>query len=181
MSQGQCIHISNHRSTLDFFCIGTLGLKNTRYFISGENKKYWPLRLIGMCIDFFFIPNQGLPKERTLCFKEAEKVLRKTGDSVFLTPEGHKQPRYKLENFNRGAFHMAANLKIPISPFYIHVPEHVNMGKGMQAKSGVIDIFFLKPISAIDWEVKNIDKYKTDVHKIFLDFENNINETVSKL
>jgi len=181
MSQEQCIYISNHRSSLDFFSLGTLGLKNTGYFISDLNKKYWPLRLIGICIGFFFIPHQGFPKERTLCFKEVEKVIRKTGDSVFLTPEGHKQPRYRLEKFNRGAFHMAANLKIPISPFYIHVPEQVNMGKGMQAKSGVIDIFFLKTIPTIDWEVKNVDKYKTDVHKIFLDFENNINETVSKL
>ncbi len=174
MTDKQCIYIANHRSVVDFFVIGALALENTTYFISATNRRYWPLHLIGLCVKPFFIPQQDNPAGRKETFQYAEEYLRTTGKSVFLTPEGDLIPRFKLEHFNRGAFHMATNLHIPISPFYIHVPESVNIGRGFEARRGFIDIYFFPAIDTGNWRIEDIEKNRSSIENQFLAFEKKV-------
>ena len=84
----QTIYISNHTSTLDLFVLVSLGLPNCRFFLSGFLKKILPLGVIsGMMGTFFTVP-QDRPAERTRIFQRAERILRRTGESVYLSPEG---------------------------------------------------------------------------------------------
>ena len=69
-----CIYISNHRSVIDFFLIGAVLPDHTRFFISSTNYRYWPLRMVGQAVGFFYIPTQNDPAGRTRCYMEAEKI-----------------------------------------------------------------------------------------------------------
>jgi len=169
-----CIYISNHRSVVDFMLVGAMDFPRTRFFISATNKRYWPLKLFALAVPLFFIPTQKFPEERTRTFENAEKVLRETRDSVYLSPEGDRIPRHQVEPFNKGAFHLATNLKIPISPFYIHVPADVNQGRGFDVKQGTIDVHFLPFIDTRSWQLTDLLKNKDAIYKTMVEFEKKV-------
>ena len=88
---------------------------------------------------FFTVP-QDRPAERTRIFKRAERILRRTGESVYLSPEGARITTGEIGHFNKGAFHLATNLRVPIVPFFIAIPPDVDPGRGIAARPGVIDV-----------------------------------------
>ena len=49
-------------------------------------------------------------------------ILRRTGQSVFLSPEGTRVRTGEIGPFNKGAFHLAGDLGAPLLPLYIAVP-----------------------------------------------------------
>ncbi len=169
-----CIYISNHRSLVDFLLIGSMDFPKTRFFISATNRRYWPLRLFALAVPLFFIPTQKFPEGRRETFRNAEAVLRETGDSVYLSPEGDRIPRYQVEAFNKGAFHLATALKIPLAPFYIHVPIAVNEGRGFDMKPGLIHVFFLPFIQTQGWRLEDLEKNRNEVHRLFVETEKNL-------
>ena len=56
------------------------------------------------------------------CFQAAERVLRRTGDSVYLSPEGTRITGGTIGHFNKGTFHLATDLRVPIVPLFIDIP-----------------------------------------------------------
>src|SRR5262249_759373 len=87
---GQVVSISNHTSTIDVFVLVALGLPNARYFLSGFLRKLLPLGLIGYLIGIFWTVPQTYPDRRTKIFQRAAHILRDTGESVYLSPEGER-------------------------------------------------------------------------------------------
>lgn len=87
---GQVIYISNHTSTIDLFALIALGLPNTRFFLSGYLRKLLPLGLIGYLIGIFWTVLQDKPEQRRKIFQRAADVLRRSGESVYLSPEGER-------------------------------------------------------------------------------------------
>src|SRR5262245_57750937 len=84
----QTIYISNHSSTLDLVILVALGLPNCRFFLSGFLLRLVPLGIISWMMGTFFTAPQSRSAERTRIFQRAERILRKTGESVYLSPEG---------------------------------------------------------------------------------------------
>ena len=80
------VMIANHISSYDLFAVCALGLPRTRYFLSTYTYIHLPLTLIGLCTGTFYIRGQEDPESRIHCFQRASRILRRTGDSVFLTP-----------------------------------------------------------------------------------------------
>ena len=127
----QTIYISNHTSTLDLFVLVALGLPNCRFFLSGFLKKIMPLGVISWMMGTFFTVPQDRPAERTRIFQRAERILRRTGESVYLSPEGARITTGQIGHFNKGAFHLATNLHVPIVPFFIAIPPGMDPGRGI--------------------------------------------------
>ena len=69
-------------------------------------------------------------------FKRAERVLRRSGESVYLSPEGKRVTTGEIGAFNKGSFHLATALRAPIVPFYIATPPEVDPGMGNCAGPG---------------------------------------------
>ena len=84
----QTVYVSNHTSTLDLFILVALGLPNTRFFLSGFLRKILPLGIISSMMGTFFTVPQSDPAERARIFARAARILRRTGESVYLSPEG---------------------------------------------------------------------------------------------
>jgi len=168
--EGQVIYLINHTSTIDVFVLLALGLPRTRFFLWGGLRKFPPVAVIGYLIGVFFTPTQSRPDKRARCFQNAERVLRATGDSVLLSPEGLCVTTGELGQFNKGAFHLATNLKAPIVPIFISIPRHINPGRGYDALPGTVQVHFKEQIVTSHWMLEDLVRNKEAVRNRYLEW-----------
>ena len=164
----QCVYVSNHTSTIDVFVLIALALPNTRFFMSGFLRKLLPLGLIGYLMGMFWTVPQDYPERRAEIFKRAERTLRKTRESVYLSPEGERITSGQVGHFNKGAFHLAASLQAPIVPFFIYIPKEVDTGMGFCAQPGRVDVYFKPKIDVSDWRLEDLIENKENVRDQFV-------------
>jgi 1-acyl-sn-glycerol-3-phosphate acyltransferase len=165
---GQVVYISNHTSTLDVFLLIALALPRARFFLSGFLRKAIPLGIIGYLIRIFWTVPQAYPERRREIFARAGRILRRTRDSVYLSPEGTRVTTGEVGHFNKGAFHLATSLRAPIVPIYFAIPPAINPGLGYVAKAGIIDVWFLPAIDTSDWRIEDLEHNRDTVRSLFL-------------
>ncbi|MES2179654.1 MAG: lysophospholipid acyltransferase family protein [Gemmatimonadota bacterium] len=165
---GQVVYISNHTSTLDVFVLIALGLPRTRFFLSGFLKKMIPIGIVGYLIRIFWTVPQEFPEKRRQIFQRAERILRRTGDSVYLSPEGMRVISGEIGHFNKGSFHLATALGAPIVPIYFDIPTASNPWMGYDAKPGMIDVWMLPPIETCLWHVYDVEYNRDRVHDFYV-------------
>ncbi|MBA3295989.1 MAG: 1-acyl-sn-glycerol-3-phosphate acyltransferase [Acidobacteria bacterium] len=164
----QAVYISNHTSTLDLFVLVALGLPNCRFFLSGFLRKLVPLGIISWMMGTFFTVPQNFPEERRRIFARAGQTLKRTGESVYLSPEGGRITDGTIGHFNKGAFHLATVLRAPIVPMYLHIPRGTDPGRGFDARPGTVDVHVLPPIHTAEWSEAEIFENKERVRKLFV-------------
>jgi 1-acyl-sn-glycerol-3-phosphate acyltransferase len=130
-----------------------------------------PLWFIGWIIGAFWTALQKYPERRTAIFQNAEQVLRRTGESVFLTPEGQV-----TGVFNKGAFHLATNLAAPIVPIYIQIANDVDPGPwfggdGLAIRPGVVHVYFRTPIETADWHLADLDANRNRIRDLYASWQ----------
>lgn len=165
---GQAIYISNHTSTLDVFLLIALALPRTRFFLSGFLRKVVPIGIIGYLIRIFWTVPQAFPERRREIFRRADRILRRTGESVYLSPEGTRVTTGRIGPFNKGAFHLATSLHAPIVPLYIAIPPESNPWMGYDARPGTIDVWVLSPIATTQWRLDDLERNRDRVHALYL-------------
>ncbi len=164
----QRVYISNHTSSLDVFVLIALGLPNARFFLSGFLRKFLPLGLIGYLTGIFWTVPQSFPERRVAIFQRAERVLRRTSESVYLSPEGQRITTGEVGAFNKGAFHLATSLGAPIVPFFIYTPPAVDPGMGYCAQPGQVDVYFKPAIETRAWQLADLVANKERVRQQFV-------------
>lgn len=164
----QTVYISNHTSTLDVFILMSLGLPNTRFFFWGGTRKWIPLTIICYLIGTFYTPSQKNRADRVRCFQSANRVLRRTKGSVYLSPEGVRVTTGKIGPFNKGAFHLATSLRVPILPLYIKIPPEINPGTGLIPRPGMTHVYVKPEIPCHDWRLEDLVKNKEMVREYYL-------------
>lgn len=166
--RSQTVYISNHTSTLDLFVLVALRLPNCRFFLSGFLRKYVPLGVIAWMMGTFFTVPQDRPGERRRIFARAAATLRRTRESVYLSPEGMRVVSGAIGPFNKGAFHMATDLRAPIVPMYFHIPYTVDPGLGYGARPGTVDVFVLPTIDTSSWIEADVPANRDRVRDLFV-------------
>jgi 1-acyl-sn-glycerol-3-phosphate acyltransferase len=166
----QVVYVSNHTSTIDIFALIALGLPNTRFFLSGYLRTLLPLGLIGYLIGIFWTVPQDYPKRRREIFRRADAVLRHTGESVYLSPEGERVTTGEIGHFNKGAFHLATSLQVPIVPIFIAIPSSIDPGKGLNASAGIVDVYVHEAISTATWKFEDVATHKEAVRQRFVEW-----------
>ncbi len=164
---GQAIYISNHTSSIDMFVLIALGLPNTRFFLSGFLRKLLPLGLIGYLIGIFWTVPQDFPQRRRAIFMRAARVLKRTGESVFLSPEGERVTSGRIGHFNKGAFHLATDLGAPIVPMFLAIPSAMDPGTGLDARPGTVHVHIGAPIDTRAWRVADVERNRDRVRAQF--------------
>jgi 1-acyl-sn-glycerol-3-phosphate acyltransferase len=170
----QTVFISNHTSTIDVFALVALGLPNARFFLSGYLRKLLPLGLIGYLIGIFWTVPQAFPERRTRIFQRAERVLRRTGESVYLSPEGERVTTGAIGPFNKGAFHLATALGAPIVPLFIFIPREIDPGRGLNARSGTVHVYVRPPIETVGWRMEDLVANKERVRDFYVDWQRSL-------
>lgn len=171
----QTVYISNHSSTLDIFILVALGLPGCRFFLSGFLRKIVPLGIISWMMGTFFTVPQDRPAERRRIFQRAERTLRRTGESVYLSPEGARITTGLIGHFNKGAFHLATNLRAPIVPMYFRIPREIHPGRGYDARPGTVDVYVYPAIETREWRLEDL---ATNIERV-RDFMVRVHESFS--
>ncbi len=163
----QLVYISNHPSTLDLFVLVALGLPNTRFFLSGFLRKVLPMGLMGYLTGVIWTVDQAHTERRREIFKRACLALQRSGESVYLSPEGMRVTTGEMGHFNRGAFHLAAALRAPILPLYILVPKACDPGAGLNVQPCQVDVFVGRVLKTCDWKIADIDIHRDSVRSFY--------------
>jgi 1-acyl-sn-glycerol-3-phosphate acyltransferase len=166
----QTVYVSNHSSTIDLFALVALGLPNTRFFLSGFLQKFVPLAILARLMGTFFTVPQDRPDERRRIFAAAAGALQRTGESVYLSPEGTRVLTGKIGAFNKGAFHLAISLRAPIVPLHFYIPRDIDPGVGYRARPGTIDVYVKPAIDTSGWTVENVVAHKEAVRQQFVEW-----------
>ncbi len=166
---GQVVYISNHTSSLDVFALISLGLPNSRFFLSGFLRRYIPMGIMGYLIGIFYTCPQSQPEKRKKIFQRAHRILKKTKESVYLSPEGRVVTNGEIGHFNKGSFHLATSLQAPLVPFFIKIPEEMNFGREWRIGSGTADIYFEPPIPTRDWKLEDLEQNRDTVRNLFIE------------
>jgi 1-acyl-sn-glycerol-3-phosphate acyltransferase len=177
LPQGQCVYTFNHTSTLDMFVLLALGLPRTRYFMKRASWAMPPFGLAAFMVGTFFTPPQRLPAQRVRCFQAATAKLKRTGDSVLLSPEGTRITTGRMGPFNKGTFHLATELRAPIVPLFIQIPPESNPGKGLSSNACTVHVHVLPAVSTSDWRLEDLEQNKTLVRQRYVDFLDRLNAT----
>jgi len=167
----QTVYVSNHTSTLDLFVLVALGLPNTRFFLSGFLRRVLPLGVISWMMGTFFTVPQSRPGERARIFQRATRELGRTGESVYLSPEGGRITTGEIGHFNKGAFHLATELHAPIVPMFIRIPREIDPRRGFDARPGEVDVYVLPSIDTSDWQLDDLITNKERVRDVFVRFQ----------
>ncbi len=165
-----CIVIGNHTSTLDLFIVTMLPVKNKRSFMARWVQIYPPLAINSWTNGTIFTPPQRYPELRVKCFQRAERILRKSQDSCFLSVEGVRWTTPEVGPFNKGAFHLAAALDYPILPIYTEIPREINPGVGFKTKPGVVHVYARPPIDTQEWKVEDVAQHRDETREIYLQY-----------
>ena len=170
LSEQQTVYVSNHTSTLDVFVMMAMGLPNTRFFMYGKLRRILPVGIIGYLIGNFWTVDQCFQEWRRKIFQRAAKILRRTGESVYLSPEGERVLTGEIGHFNKGAFHMATDLQVPIRPFYIYIPKTIDPGMGFVPGAGRVDVYFMPQILTDGWKEADLEVNRDHVRNEFVLF-----------
>ena len=170
----QSIYTANHTTLLDLYTLCALGLPNTRYFMIRGCWRIPPLYLIALSMGTFLTPPQERRDLRIKCFQRAARILRKTGDSAYLTPEGERVRTGSVGRFNKGTFHLATSLKAPIVPLYIQIPPELECSTNVYILPGTIRVFVLPAISTTNWKLEDLERNRDYVRNVYLEFERNL-------
>jgi 1-acyl-sn-glycerol-3-phosphate acyltransferase len=172
----QTVYVSNHTSTLDVFILVALGLPNTRFFLSGFLQKYVPLGILARLMGTFFTVPQDRPAQRVQIFRNADAVLRRTGESVYLSPEGERVLGGKIGHFNKGSFHLATSLKAPMQPMYFFTPPEIDPAMGFDIRPGTVHIYLKPIVETGGWRVEDVGHNRDVVHQLFVAWHHAIRE-----
>ena len=164
----QTVYVANHSSTIDLFVLVALGLPNTRFFLAGFLRRIVPLGFIAQLMGTFFTVPQHRPAERVRIFQRADRTLRRTGESVFLSPEGARITTGEIGHFNKGAFHLATSLRAPIVPLYFKIPPEIDPGCGYDARPGTVHVYVKPRIDTTVWQIDDLTSNVRDVRRAFI-------------
>ncbi len=163
----QTVYVSNHSSTIDLFALVALGLPNTRFFLTGALRRVVPLGFIAQLMGTFFTAPQSRPAARARIFQRADRTLRATGESVYLSPEGARITSGGIGHFNKGAFHLATSLRAPIVPLYLEIPPRIDPGLGYDARPGAVHVHVKQAIDTSGWL---LDDLPANAHAVRREF-----------
>lgn len=175
----QTVFVFNHTSTIDIMALAALGLPNTRFFLSGFLRKIPMFAILGYLTGIFWTVRQEFPERRARIFHKACETLKRTGQSVALSPEGMRVVTGEIGGFNKGAFHLAAALKAPIRPLFIDIPKESNPGMGWHAKPGLVRIWVGDLIDTGSWKPEDASRTKEEVRDFYVRWKEKIDAEAS--
>jgi 1-acyl-sn-glycerol-3-phosphate acyltransferase len=183
----QTVYVSNHTSALDVFVLLALRLPNTRFFLSGFLRAVVPMGVMGDLAGTFWTVPQFRREERVRLFQRAAAILRQTGESVYLSPEGKRVRTGEIAPFNKGAFHLAGDLGAPLLPLYLAVPlpprarrekedlspgsftVHANLMSFLaDIRPCTVHVYADNPVDTRNWRLADLDHNRQQVRQRFL-------------
>ncbi len=95
-------------------------------------------------------------------------VMKKEGKSVALAPEGTRTVSPRLENFKKGAFHLAMQAGVPVVPIVIRNALDVAPKGDFVFRPATVEVEVLPPVDTRNWSPDTVDDHVREVRNMFL-------------
>jgi 1-acyl-sn-glycerol-3-phosphate acyltransferase len=149
----QTVFVFNHTSSIDVIALAALGLPNTRFFLSGFLRQNPMFAILGYLTGIFWTVRQEFPEKRAQIFHNAYETLKRTGQSVALSPEG-----------------------VRVGPLFIEIPKDSNPGAGWKAQPGLVRIWVGEMIDTSDWRPDDASRTKEEVRQMYVAWQRRIED-----
>ena len=85
-----------------------------------------------------------------------------------MSPEGTRAITPRLNDFKKGAFHLAIQAGVPIVPIVIHNSTDVQPKGDLIFHPGTVDVEILPPVDTSEWSAETINEHVSDVRNMYL-------------
>ncbi|MAE27461.1 MAG: hypothetical protein CMJ87_00575 [Planctomycetes bacterium] len=166
---GPKIVLFNHVSLLDLMTVASVCPPGIVVIYKKELERVpglgWGLRWTGM------IPVDRSDHEQAIkSVHRAHARLSETRGTLLMAPEGTRSRAGGLQRFKLGAFHVAANMQIPIIALVQRgIPDLLPMGSFL-ARSGRVRIDYLPPVDTSAWSVETVREHADEVRELYLQY-----------
>jgi putative phosphoserine phosphatase/1-acylglycerol-3-phosphate O-acyltransferase len=166
-SHRPAVFIFNHQSNVDMVIVARL----MRRDISGVGKnEIRDIPIVGRVMEAAGVVL--IDRKDTASAIESMSPLVDTmrieGKSVCLSPEGTRAITPRLNEFKKGAFHLAMQAGVPMVPIVIHNSNDVQPKGDYIFHPGTVNVEVLPPIDTSKWSVSTIDAHVADVRNMYL-------------
>lgn len=126
--------VANHQSNYDLFVLGTLVPPRT-VALGKKSLKWLPLFGQLFWLGGNVLVDRGNAYKARRALQTTSRTLRDQNTSIWVFPEGTRNPGITLKPFKKGAFHMAIEAGVPIVPLCVSgYARSMNLSKWRSAR-----------------------------------------------
>jgi 1-acyl-sn-glycerol-3-phosphate acyltransferase len=152
--EGPFIFVSNHISQFDIVALQyTLPVKAG--FIFKKELSRIPLFGWQLLTGPHIMIDRSNAEKALKSIHKARQKMKKKSVSMILFPEGTRSKNGELQQFKRGAFHLASQVNYPIIPVTIRDSDKLLPKGSLKINKGTINVFFSKPIQTTNIETRS--------------------------
>ncbi|AFH49750.1 1-acyl-sn-glycerol-3-phosphate acyltransferase [Ignavibacterium album JCM 16511] len=140
------VFVSNHSSQLDITAL-QWGIPNRLAMIFKKELARIPLFGWQLRLGPYIMIDRKSLESAAKSIEEAKQLMKNKRISVLVFPEGTRSKTGKVQEFKRGAFHLAAKVGYPIVPVTINGTEKILPKGTFKLKRGTIYLHIDKPIT----------------------------------
>ncbi len=158
---GAYVIISNHSNMLDIVVTGG-GINHP--FKPLFKKEFFKIPIMGWVIGVLGLPvDRSSEESRRKSYQQMIDTIQ-SGISVLIFPEGTRnRSTQPLKPFYNGAFRLAIQSQHPILPIVISGIKELQPVDTFRLYPGTIRVKFLSPMKSTEYQLKESEKFKTEV------------------
>lgn len=156
MKNQSYIVVANHMSHVDTFIIYGWLPVDIRWVMKNELRKAPVLGYSCYKLGHIFI-DRGNPESAKKSINAAKDKIT-NGTSLIFFAEGTRSSDGKLQEFKKGAFRFAMDMKLPVLPVTIAGTKNILPGRTMALFPGKAKMIIHKPVSAEGYNESNLDE-----------------------
>jgi putative phosphoserine phosphatase / 1-acylglycerol-3-phosphate O-acyltransferase len=139
------VFVFNHQSNLDPIVVGAL--LGHDYTATGKKEaRLDPVAaLSGLLLDAVFLDRSDTGSAKRRMGEVVERL--RAGESVMIAPEGTRSPGPVPAPFKHGAFHAAAQARVPVVPIVLRNAGELMPPGSKAIRPGILDVCVLEPIA----------------------------------
>jgi 1-acyl-sn-glycerol-3-phosphate acyltransferase len=153
-SGGPFIFVSNHISQFDIVALQFIIPLKAGFIFKRELAKI-PLFGWQLLTGPHIIIDRSNAEKALKSIHKARQKMKTKSVSMILFPEGTRSKDGELQQFKRGAFHLASQVDYPIVPVTIRDSDKLLPKGSLKINSGIINIYFSKPVQTTRVESRN--------------------------
>ncbi|MBQ6537764.1 MAG: 1-acyl-sn-glycerol-3-phosphate acyltransferase [Eubacterium sp.] len=158
------MYAANHRGFYDIILLYSIVPTQTAFVAKSGLRKFFCIAQWMWFLDCMFIERDNIKQSLEVILKAI--ALVKSGTSVYISPEGTRNPTDELLEFKEGSMKIATKGKVPIVPVCFTGTEKIMEESMPWVHSGKIRVEFGDPIypdKLEKEELKHIGRYTRDV------------------
>ncbi len=161
------LYVCNHASILDIF----LGVWMSRTGSCGVAKKeivYYPFFGQFYWLAGHLTIDRGNNASAVRALQKLVDFVTKHRLSIYIWPEGTRGRDGRLQQFKRGAFHIALATRLPIVPVVLRGTYRAWPNRSFRLYRTTVEVEFLPPIETAHWTKENLDEHIKEIHDVYL-------------